>query len=454
MNQTKVKNKKDILNAIAPCSMFCTTCTGCKYGDVSYHAKELVRLLQGHEEFLEKNLKDQYRYKLEEYKAFSKKLKKYANAKCGGCRNNRVNGCCIEGCIIPECVKEHHVDFCAECNEFPCDKINERIYKKTIIKKWLDGNNEIKEKGIEQYYEKNKNCPHYIDYIKIERNDNLKIQVNNEYGKLKKVVVSSAEYYDPTDLAINNETIKFYKENGDIPAKEDILNEQQEFWKTLRNLSVDVLVADQVPLAKGQMFTRDLAFVIGNKFFISNMRKENRKKAINGWKNIIDKIPSSQIIKVPSNVYLEGGDIIVNENTIYVGISERTNEQGVEFLKKELGKDYQVIPLKLKEKFLHLDVVLTIINPNLILIYKEGLEEESLKALENYYKIELTEKEQFELGTNVFVVDENTVIVNSNHTRIIKEIQNYNLNVIPLNMSETAKDGGAFRCTTCPLERE
>lgn len=110
--------------------------------------------------------------------------------------------------------------------------------------------------------------------------------------------------------------------------------------------------------------------------------------------------------------------------------------------------------MKLKPKFLHLDVVLTIINPELILIYKDGLEKDSYELLEKYQKIEITKEEQFELGTNVFVVDENTVIVNSNHTRLIKEIQKKHLKVIPLNMSQTAKDGGAFRCTTCPLERE
>ena len=45
--------KDEILNSVAPCSMFCTTCTACKYGEISKHSKEFLRLL----EFLEKNLK-------------------------------------------------------------------------------------------------------------------------------------------------------------------------------------------------------------------------------------------------------------------------------------------------------------------------------------------------------------------------------------------------------------
>ena len=56
--------------------------------------------------------------------------------------------------------------FCAQCSEFPCDKVNESVYKKSTIKKWLDGNNEIKKYGIDAYYQRNRNRPHYIDYVK------------------------------------------------------------------------------------------------------------------------------------------------------------------------------------------------------------------------------------------------------------------------------------------------
>lgn len=160
------RRNDEILNAVAPCSMFCSTCTGCQYGQISYHAKELLHLLEGHEEFLDKNLKKEYRHKLEEFKVFSKKLKKYAYPKCAGCRNGRANGCSIKGCMIPDCTKEHNIDFCAQCPEFPCSKVNTSLYKKTTIDKWLNGNQQIKDYGIEKYYEDNKSKPHYINMLK------------------------------------------------------------------------------------------------------------------------------------------------------------------------------------------------------------------------------------------------------------------------------------------------
>lgn len=163
-NMKKVDQK--ILDAIAPCSMFCSTCTGCQYGEISYHAKELLKLLAGHEEFLDKNLKSPYRDRLEEYRIFQKRLRKFAYPKCGGCRNGRAEGCSIKNCIIPSCTKKHHVLFCGLCEEFPCQQVNEKIYKKTTIAKWLRGNQDIKENGVCSYYEKHKDIPHYIDYVK------------------------------------------------------------------------------------------------------------------------------------------------------------------------------------------------------------------------------------------------------------------------------------------------
>lgn len=188
--------------------------------------------------------------------------------------------------------------------------------------------------------------------------------------------------------------------------------------------------------------------------FLYPVWKKIRRLAINGWNNIINQIAPDKIIKVPSNIYLEGGDIIVDNKTIYVGISERTTIDAITFLKDIFGEKYSIIPLKLKPKFLHLDVVFTIINPNLALIYKDGLESDSYELLDKYTKIEVTEQEQFELATNVIVIDPQTVIINSKHKRIEEELKKYNLNIIPIDLTETAKDGGAFRCTTCPIERE
>ena len=47
----------------------------------------------------------------------------------------------------------------------------------------------------------------------------------------------------------------------------------------------------------------------------------------------------------------------------------------------------------------------------------------------------------------------NNIIIDKDHERIKEEIEKYNINAIPMDYSEIRKIGGAFRCTTCPIER-
>ena len=156
----------EILSSVAPCSMFCSTCTGYKNGEISFHAQELLKLLNGYKEFLEKNLKDEYKYKLDEFITFEKSLKKYDYPKCGGCRNGGATGCSIKGCFISKCTKEHKVNYCGECDLFPCGKVNNKVFKDTVIKKWYDGSMRIQEIGISSYYEEKKNTSHYTSFKK------------------------------------------------------------------------------------------------------------------------------------------------------------------------------------------------------------------------------------------------------------------------------------------------
>jgi len=71
-----------------------------------------------------------------------------------GCRNNPASGCGhIEGCEIPACVKEHGVDFCAECDNFPCHKIS---------RDKENSSRQIQEVGIDASFEERKDVSMYI----------------------------------------------------------------------------------------------------------------------------------------------------------------------------------------------------------------------------------------------------------------------------------------------------
>lgn len=161
-------NHSEILNAVAPCSLLCHTCFGYKNGAVSYHASQLFELYKGWYEGHKLGYGDtptaEQIDKLNKIQNFNETLKNLMKADCLGCRESCGKaGGCIKNCIVPECTKQHNVEFCGFCNEFPCNK-NDAVFSPNVLKKWFEGNTYIRENGAEAYFEKSKFIAHYIEF--------------------------------------------------------------------------------------------------------------------------------------------------------------------------------------------------------------------------------------------------------------------------------------------------
>ena len=160
--------KEQLLDRVPPCGLMCYTCPGFIDGAIKEHSEALLKLREGYREFLDKKLPEEYRYVLDDHDKYIEKLKKDSAPGCPGCRKIDGQGpACIKDCFIPECAKEHEVDFCGECSEFPCIKIEEsNIYGKEAKKGFYEGSLFIKEHGAEKYFELKKDISHYINYVK------------------------------------------------------------------------------------------------------------------------------------------------------------------------------------------------------------------------------------------------------------------------------------------------
>ena len=151
----------EILKEIAPCSLMCRTCSAYNDGVICMHSKLLLKYLEGINEFYEKHIPDA----VTSYKDFEGILDLYSSASCHGCRSENHNGCSINGCFILECTKQHNVDFCGDCNEFPCKKTLD-LFEEEVYIQWLNGNQYIRDNGIEAFWKQNSEKPHYIAYKK------------------------------------------------------------------------------------------------------------------------------------------------------------------------------------------------------------------------------------------------------------------------------------------------
>ena len=151
--------KSEILQKIAPCSLMCHTCSAYKNGVICQSSKTLLKYLDGMKEFYQKHIPGA----VNDYSIAEGVLGMYSAAPCSGCRSTEHNGCSIKGCFILECTREHGIDFCGECNEFPCSKTAE-LFEEEVYLQWLDGNQQIHDSGIDSFWENNSGKPHYKAY--------------------------------------------------------------------------------------------------------------------------------------------------------------------------------------------------------------------------------------------------------------------------------------------------
>lgn len=302
----------------------------------------------------------------------------------------------------------------------------------------------------------------------------MKFSINNEFGNLKKVVLGLGndsggvpkinEVYDPHSK--KNVLEKNY------PNENDIISNLNDFKNILLNHKVNVIEPLNI-CSTNQVFTRDIGFVISDYFFISNVIKD-RSKEFEGISHILSSFNNDNIISLPSNTSIEGGDVIVHDDYIFIGVSSeedfnskkvaRTNLKAANFLKSffpnkkilcfELIKSDDLI----EKNCLHLDCCFQPLGLGHVLVcfdaFKNNGDIEIVKNLfGKKYLIELSKEEMWDLNSNIFSISKNIIVSTTKFTRVNKLLFSLGYTVEEVNFSSVAKMGGLLRCSTLPLIR-
>ncbi|BBA75876.1 MULTISPECIES: dimethylarginine dimethylaminohydrolase family protein [Bacillus] len=269
----------------------------------------------------------------------------------------------------------------------------------------------------------------------------------SEFDALQTVILCRPEHMAIKDI-INGTQKHFKQENINIPVA---LKQHSEFIDILRSHQIEVVLLPADPALPEQVFTRDIGFVLGETAFISNMAASVRQGEEKVFQNLLDnkKIPYTRLKKAN----IEGGDILIADGTVYTGLSKRTDKAAVRELREALP-EMTVVPIPLKEDFLHLDCVFNMISETEALYCKNGLRQEEIDLLaERFEMIEVPEEEQFTLGPNILSLSNQTIISLPQHRHTNRELRKRGYTVIEIEFSEIIKSGGSFRCCTLPLVR-
>ena len=144
---------KEILNFLAPCGLSCRKCMANSEGDIKKSSAALKRQLGNFDKYAERF--SSFIPVFKNYPVFKEMLDFFITADCRGCRQG---DCKYPHCGVAACFKEKKMDFCFQCDEFPCEKTN---FDPDLKKRWLKMNMRMKEVGVEKYFEETKNKCRY-----------------------------------------------------------------------------------------------------------------------------------------------------------------------------------------------------------------------------------------------------------------------------------------------------
>ncbi|CAI9680797.1 amidinotransferase [Elizabethkingia anophelis] len=304
----------------------------------------------------------------------------------------------------------------------------------------------------------------------------MKLNIKNETGRLKSVVLGQPQSMGDTPELKDSYDAKSYQsiKKEIYPVEKDIISEMNAFEKVLHKYDVEVF-RPEIIKDYNQVFSRDVAFVIDDKMIISNII-EDRADEQEAYRKIFEKVPWRNIINLPESAHIEGGDVIVWNDFLFVGTcysqdyrsfkTARTNEYAIEIL-KEYFPHKRIIDLDLKKDdknpkkgILHLDCTFNPVGKDKCIIYKDGFVEESDYQLlldifgeENCFII--NNEEMVAMVPNIFSIDHNIVVTDGSFTRLNQHLrEQWNITVEEIPYREVSKMGGLLRCSTMPLVRE
>ena len=149
-------DKNDILKKIAPCGLSCETCFAFRDGPVQRYSRLLSESLGNFAARAPRMAKLLDEPVFNVYPYFKLQLDYFSEVDCAGCRQDNCR--LYKACLVRSCAASHHVDFCYECTNFPC---NDTGFDEDLTLRWKHNNYRLKELGAEAYYDATKNSHRY-----------------------------------------------------------------------------------------------------------------------------------------------------------------------------------------------------------------------------------------------------------------------------------------------------
>jgi N-dimethylarginine dimethylaminohydrolase len=303
----------------------------------------------------------------------------------------------------------------------------------------------------------------------------MKLNIQNETSRLRAVILGTAQSNGPIpsiEEAYDPKSIEHIKA-GTYPKEADMTKEMEALAKVFEKYDVTVYRPNVIK-DYNQIFSRDIAFVIEDKLIEANILPD-REREYEAIDHVIKQIDEDNIIVLPEECHVEGGDVMPWNDHIFIGtysgedysdfITARTNTDAVIAI-QELFPDKIVKAFELrksnteaKDNALHLDCCFQPIGKDKAILHKNGfLIEREYQWLVDFFGkeniFEITKDEMYNMNSNIFSISEDVIVSEQNFSRLNTWLRANGFTVEEVPYAEIAKQEGLLRCSTMPLIRD
>ncbi len=233
----------------------------------------------------------------------------------------------------------------------------------------------------------------------------------------------------------------FYVSRGRTISPDLCETQHAAYAGALRAAGVAVRVLDADEVTPDCVFIEDTAVLWGGHALSTRPRPPRTAEAdaIAGYLR-----DTHEISMLPDGAFLEGGDVFSTESATFVGLSSRTNREGIEALSRfmaRFGRETIAVPI---EKAFHLKSAVTYLGDNTIAISPALVDTAPFARFEH---IEIDADEHH--GANA-IRARDTLIVSENYPKARRKLEAFaarrGLNVIAVQNGEFEKGDGAITC--------
>lgn len=154
-----------------------------------------------------------------------------------------------------------------------------------------------------------------------------------------------------------------------------------------------------------------------------------------------------QVCGMFGDARMDGGDILRLGDIFFVGLSDRTNEQGIETLRNlltHLGHELRIVNIP-TEKALHLTSISSTPTDNIILTAEGFLTPEDFGELPDDCEVLMMPEEEV-YGCNTIGFEDGRVLVSEGYPTVLKTLEEKGLTPVLLDMGQIREADGSITC--------